>query len=150
MFSSRTLKTDIKLETEEDLKEENIEYNYEIYNNGPSVVKELQINFRIPTAFIISKSDQIPIIDFDKVRLKGTYIRKVFNWDEGYKEKIEKPHENNDISNFKPDKVFFNCSLPLKNIECEGLQLSVHNFRKGNEPIRITLNFPIDTKEACK
>lgn len=116
----------------------------------------------------------IPIIDINRVSVKGFYINKVFEW-KSYKHSEQLDRSKRDIKNVnrkeaikkltsvQNDKehqilnnlrtnrtIFFNCSVPVDNIGCTNVQLSIFNFRPGSEPISMTLNFPLDLSKVGK
>lgn len=64
---------------EDGLRVENLQYSYKIYNNGPSTIKELIFEIQIPTTHIPRPNFHIPIVDFNKISVKGSYINKVYD-----------------------------------------------------------------------
>jgi hypothetical protein len=64
---------------EDGLRVENIQYNYKIYNNGPSTIKEFIVGIQIPTIYIPRPNFQVPIVDFNQIGVRGFYINKNYD-----------------------------------------------------------------------
>lgn len=156
---------------------ENLQFGYKIYNNGPSTIKELIIKMMVPMVYTSPQRNHIPIIDVDRVRLKGYYINKLLEWSnrkesenddefieistealEAFDQKevkyqASKHHDkyHQILINLRSNQtIFFNCSKSAVNIACTSIELSIHNFEPGNDPISMTLHFPVDLTKARK
>lgn len=60
------------------MRVENIQYNYKIYNNGPSTIKELIVAIQVPITYIPQPNFHVPIVDFNQIGIQGFYINKVY------------------------------------------------------------------------
>lgn len=65
-----------QLSLEDGLRLENVHYNYKIFNNGPSTIKELLISIQIPTIYMPTPNYNIQIVDFNQIEIEGFYINK--------------------------------------------------------------------------
>lgn len=67
-----------QLSLEDGLREENIQYKYKVYNNGPSTVKELSLSVFVPIVYTPYPNYFVPIVNFSDVM--GFYINKVLDY----------------------------------------------------------------------
>lgn len=67
------------LSIEDGLRVENLHYNYKIYNNGPSTIKELFVTIQVPTTYIPKPNYHVPIVDFNQIDMRAFYINKVYD-----------------------------------------------------------------------
>lgn len=67
-----------QLSLEDGLRVENIHYRYKIFNNGPSLIKELIVTIQVPTTYIPTPNYHVPIVDFNEIDMRGFYINKVY------------------------------------------------------------------------
>lgn len=58
---------------------ENITFTYEIRNNGPSHVKELNIGIMIPISYILEPRYEHNVVKFESVVVKGFYSNKALD-----------------------------------------------------------------------
>lgn len=74
-----------QLSIEDGLRMENLQYNYKIYNNGPSTIKEFIVAIQIPTIYIPQPNYHVPIVDFNAIDIRGFYINKLYEvtWSKG-------------------------------------------------------------------
>lgn len=176
-FISQSVAPEISVENEESLSVQSLQFGYKIYNNGPSTIKELVINMQIPMIYMSPQLKHIQLIDVDRVRIKGYYINKLFEWtnrkesDENdefieistealeafdqtevkYKASMHHDKDHQILKNLRSNQtIFFNCSKSAVNIACTSVELSIHNFEPGSDPISMNLHFPVDLTKARK
>lgn len=218
------------LSIQDGLRLENITYNFEIRNNGPSLVKELNVGIMIPISYILEPRFEVNIVKYDEITIKGTYTNKAldFTWTKdneilvrdhesssprvvenmnsdfdtsklgfdydlnkegdtinhqptanhrkrrsfftdsdaqdtifrkfnAYTNSLEEyeasvrtiPNQDDQILKNLPGNrtVYLNCQDPIAN-ECVEVLFTVHNFKPGNTPIQITVNFPMDLRRV--
>lgn len=70
----------MQLSLEDGLRVENLQYKYEIYNNGPSTVKAISLKVYIPIVYIPYPNYYIPIINASDISTSGFYINKVLDY----------------------------------------------------------------------
>jgi hypothetical protein len=239
VYSYFSTSTKSQLSIQDGLRVESVEFNYKIYNNGPSTIKELHLSIQIPTIYIPKPNYHIQLIDYNEIEIQGFYINKHVDVNLLQNNKIlipsyessspavveldnlqnngflpskfgmdyefgvsNKHDENNDfinqhnthrrrrrsmLENDDNDNIFrvFNSydgtiheyhpayrieankdDTTLKNLpknrtilfdchddeiaDCVEAQFTIHNFRPGNEPISINLNFTLNLAQFGK
>lgn len=104
------------LSIEDGLRVENVQYNYKIFNNGPSTIKELIVAIQIPTIYMPTPNYHVQIVDFNQIGISGFYINKIYEvtWSKDNKVLVqaleESPHEmptavDNMNTNFDSSKL---------------------------------------------
>lgn len=64
---------------EDGLRKENIQFDYKIYNNGPSTIKELNVAIQVPSVYMPKPNYRVPLIDFNELNIRGFYVNKVYD-----------------------------------------------------------------------
>jgi hypothetical protein len=139
LLSSQSSVTQLSIE--DGLRVENIQYNYKIFNNGPSTIKELAVAIMIPTIYIPRPNYHVPIVDFEQLGIRGFYINKIYEvtWsknnqvilqtEEGSTEPIIAL--NNMNLNFDSSKLGFDYDFNSGRQEDQDMSLSNHRRRRS-------------------
>ena len=67
-----------ELHLSDTLIQNNITYNYQIFNYGPSNIKELSVTLQIPVVFVLNLYNHVKIVKFDGADLNIFYKNKQF------------------------------------------------------------------------
>jgi Integrin alpha len=67
----------LQISLEDGKRVENITHQFEIRNNGPSHIKEMEVTVMIPISYIVGHSS-IDIVNFEEVDMQASYINKVY------------------------------------------------------------------------
>ncbi len=221
------------LSIQDGLRIENVTYNFEIRNNGPSSVKELIVGIMIPISYILEPRFEVKIVNVEDMAIRGTYTNKAlditlmkdnkilvqgqeastprildnmnsndfdssklgFDYDinapkdgdaininpisqhrrrrsffddsniedsifrkfNAYTNSLEEyeasvrtlPNQNDQVLRNLPGNrtIFLNCLDPIAN-ECVEAQFTVYNFKPGNTPIQVTVDFSMDLRRV--
>lgn len=125
---------------EDGLRLENIHYSYNIYNNGPSTIKELMIAIQIPTIYIPKPNYHVPIVDFNLISVEGFYINQVYDvtWSKDNKILVQTVEEvqnaialENMNTNFDSSKLGFDYDFNSGRNEEQQMSETNHRRRRS-------------------
>lgn len=148
---------------------ENILFDYEIFNNGPSVIREFSISLQIPISYKF-KPDVIRLLNVDEIKTIGFYAEEYYevtwvnmnvfqeydtefkDFDHKHTESFEMRvnKEDSTLKNLPKNRTIYQDCTPKDMDECIEAQFTIRNFRPGDDPVALTLNFSLDLKNLGK
>ncbi|CAO1409381.1 unnamed protein product [Diamesa serratosioi] len=140
--------SDISLDDILGIKE--INYNYRIVNSGPSNVNVMRIVIPVPIKYLAKPNNDLEIIDLSKSSISWEYDNnklEVQMLDRKTNETAvyytDETLDQNVLNLKTNETIYLDCSNPSETT-CINVQINVHNFKSGNEPLDINIKLELN------
>lgn len=143
----------------------NVNHIFEVVNHGPSTVKDMLVQILVPTKYLAKeKKNSVQMIHMNELSINGNYNGQYFQWstfsdalpaiaNKGRSKRDVKQRKNKlTLDELPSDRTinFFCDDNGYENNLCVNSNANVKNFRRGNEPIIIMLNFTLKVNSFGK